>query len=101
MESAVEIIYPAKKFQEMGVRQANARIGPRPRRRAAFHERRICKIEYQPLTIRGIGERIGAEKLRIRRSKHKEVAGRQAREGSLSSARSDIFGGEGSQRRKQ
>src|SRR5262249_40050 len=78
MESAVEIVHAAKELQEMGVGYADTAISPRPKRWPALHERRICEIEYQTLTIRAIGERIGAEKLGVCRPKHAKIGSRQA-----------------------
>src|ERR1700730_12241513 len=69
---------PPEELQILGVRHANPGIGPRPKRWPALHERQICGIEYQPLAIRTIGERIGAEKTGVRRPEHREIASRQA-----------------------
>ena len=78
VEGAIEIVDPPEELQIMGVGDADTGIEPRPNVGTAFAERQICGIEYQPLAVGTVGERICAEKRGVRGTANVEIGGCQA-----------------------
>ena len=62
----------------MRVGDADACIGPRPKRRPAFAERQISGVEDEPLAVGAIGKRGGSEKQGVCRAINAKIGSCQA-----------------------